>query len=416
MKRVPSLTVTLLKNWLRSREAVFFAFVLPIVFLVVFSVVFAGGAAEFDIAVQNNDLDEGGDPTELSAALVNGLEAADALNVHRIDPDRDLSEVDRLEAETGYQRVVVIPEGFAQRTRRQSGRVRVAVMRDTIQRSRGTMTDPQREDARNGMDALEDAQGATASEESVPVRVLIAPDDDGSNAVLSIVDSVVARFNERAIGVRNPPVTVDAEERGAEGLSGADYFLPAFIVAMILFNTLVTVPAEVATFKRDGTLRRLAATPLRRWEWVLANLFQQSILSVVIVAVMLVVAWVLFDVTAVPGPLAVGLIVIGTVAFGSLGMIFGSLVREPGSATSLGVGVALPLMFISGVFWELDLLPATLQEVAAFSPVTHYHRSLRELMVLHSMDGIWTTVTMLVVMAVVFVPLAVLLTDWSDFE
>jgi len=416
MKRVPSLTVTLLKNWLRSREAVFFAFVLPIVFLVVFSVVFAGGAAEFDIAVQNNDLDEEGDPTELSAALVNGLEAADALNVHRIDPDRDLSEVDRLEAETGYQRVVVIPEGFAQRTRTQSGRVRVAVMRDTIQRSRGTMTDPQREDARNGMDALEDAQGANASEESVPVRVLIAPDDDGSNAVLSIVDSVVARFNERAIGVRNPPVTVDAEERGAEGLSGADYFLPAFIVAMILFNTLVTVPAEVATFKRDGTLRRLAATPLRRWEWVLANLFQQSILSVVIVAVMLVVAWVLFDVTAVPGPLAVGLIVIGTVAFGSLGMIFGSLVREPGSATSLGVGVALPLMFISGVFWELDLLPATLQEVAAFSPVTHYHRSLRELMVLHSMDGIWTTVTMLVVMAVVFVPLAVLLTDWSDFE
>jgi len=416
VKRVLSLTVTLLKNWIRSREAVFFAFVLPIVFLVIFSVVFAGGVTEFDIAVQNNDLDEDGGPTELSAALVNALDETDALDVPRIDPEQNLTEVEQLESETGYQRVVVIQEGFDQRVRTQSGQVRIAVIRDTIQRSRGNMTGDQQADARNSMDALADAQGANASDESVPIQFLIAPDDDGANAVLSIVDSVVAKFNARAIGVENPPVTINAEERGTAGLSAADYFLPAFIVAMILFNALMTVPAEVATFKRDGTLKRLAATPLRRWEWVVANLFQQTLLSLVIVAVMLVVACVLFDVTAIPGPLAVGLIVVGTVAFGSLGMIFGSLISEPGSATSLGVGVALPLMFISGIFWELDLLPASLQKVAELSPVTHYHRSLRELMIVDSMDGVWMTVGMLVVMAVVFVPLAVRLTDWSDFD
>jgi len=416
VKRVLSLTVTLLKNWIRSREAVFFAFVLPIVFLVMFSVVFAGGVTEFDIAVQNNDLDEDGGPTELSAALVNALDETDALDVPRIDPEQNLTEVEQLESETGYQRVVVIQEGFDQRVRTQSGQVRIAVIRDTIQRSRGNMTGDQQADARNSMDALADAQGANASDESVPIQFLIAPDDDGANAVLSIVDSVVAKFNARAIGVENPPVTINAEERGTAGLSAADYFLPAFIVAMILFNALMTVPAEVATFKRDGTLKRLAATPLRRWEWVVANLFQQTLLSLVIVAVMLVVACVLFDVTAIPGPLAVGLIVVGTVAFGSLGMIFGSLISEPGSATSLGVGVALPLMFISGIFWELDLLPASLQKVAELSPVTHYHRSLRELMIVDSMDGVWMTVGMLVVMAVVFVPLAVRLTDWSDFD
>ncbi|MFC7059274.1 hypothetical protein [Halovenus salina] len=44
-------------------------------------------------------------------------------------------------------------------------------------------------------------------------------------------------------------------------------------------------------------------------------------------------------------------------------------------------------MFISGIFWELDLMPATLQQVAEFSPVTHFHRSLRNLMILDSTEG-----------------------------
>lgn len=416
MKRVLSLTVTLLRNWVRSREAVFFAFVLPIVFLLIFSVVFAGGTPEFDVAVQNNDLDSEGNPTELSARFVDALDQVDPLAVHRLDPEQDLTDIEQLEADTGYQRVVVIPEGFDERVREQSGRVRMTVIQDTIQQFQGNMTGDQLDAARSGMDALAGDRTDDTPNESVPIRVLIAPDDEAASAVLSIIDSVVATFNDRSIGVENPTVTITAEERGATGLSAADYFLPAFIVAMILFNGLMTVPSAIATFKRDGTLKRLAATPLRRWEWIVANLIQQSILSLLVVGVMVVLAWVLFDVTAVPGPLAILLIVVGTVAFAALGMIFASLIREPGSATSLGVGIALPLMFISGIFWELDLLPATLQQVAEFSPVTHYHRSLRELMILDSMDGVWMTVAVLAVMAGVFVPLAIQLTDWSDFD
>lgn len=414
MRRLYRLTVTLLREWIRDREAVFFVFVFPIILLLIFSVVFAGAPAEFEIAVQNNDLDEDGEPTELSATFIDALAEPDPIDLHHIDSDRDLANVDRLEADIGYQRVVVVPDGFEESVRTQSGRVRMAVIQDTIQLFEEDIPQDELADIEDGIAEFEEVQADT-DDEAVPLQLLVAPDDDAAGAIISIVDSVVATFNDRTIGIQEPTVAVEPAEVGDEGLGAADYFLPAFIVAMIMFNGLLTVPSAVAKFRRDGTLKRLAASPLRRREWILANLIQQSVISLLVVAVMLLIARVAFGVTAVPGPLAVLLIIVGTIAFGGLGMVVGSFIRDPGAAISLGAGIAFPLMFVSGIFWELELMPETVQQVAELSPVTHYHRSLRELMILESMDGVWLTLAVLTVMAVLFVSLAVYLTTWDEF-
>ncbi|WP_135822341.1 ABC transporter permease [Halostella litorea] len=414
MTRLTSLTATLLRDWARNREAVFFALFFPLILLLIFSTVFAGGATEFDLAVQNNDVDGNGTPTALSATFVDALERAGPLDVERVDPDRDLSDADRLEERTGHRRVLVIPEGFHERVRAGSGRVRMAVIRDTIERAGGNVTDEQRT-ALEGVGANA-TQGNLSGASPVEVTLLTSPDDDAAGAVGSVLDSVVGRFNDRSIGVEEPPVTVHTEERGPERLGGVDYFLPAFIVATVLINGVMTVPSAVATLKRDGTLKRLAATPLRKHEWVLANVIQQSILAVGVTGVMLAVARVAFGVQVVPGPLSIALVVVGAVAFTALGMVVGGLIRDPGSAISLGGAIAFPLMFVSGIFWELDLMPATLQRVAEYSPVTHYHRSLRQLLILDSTDGVASTFAVLLALAAVFLVGALYATRWQEFD
>jgi ABC-2 type transport system permease protein len=413
MRRLVSLTRTLLRDWVRNREAVFFAFMFPLLLLVIFSFVFAGGPTEFEIGVQNTDLDSSGDPTDLSAELVGALEEAEPLDVDRIDPETDLTETDNIEEATGHKRVLVVPDGFDRRVRAASGRVRMAVIQDTVSRFEENISAAQQQ-------AIDDAARSfeTSQEEngSVGVLLLTVPDDEGAGAVGSILDSVVARFNDRAIGIQEPAVAVTAEERGQPSLGSADYFLPAFIVAMILINGVMTVPSAVAQYKTDGTLKRLAASPLRKHEWILASVVQQSILAVLITLVMLLVAWLLFGVTAIPGPLALGLIVLGSVAFTSLGMIVGGIIQDPGSAISLGGGIALPLMFVSGIFWELDLMPPALQTLAEFSPVTHFHRSLRQLLIVESTSGVPATAAMLAALAALFLAGAVLSTDWQEFD
>jgi ABC-2 type transport system permease protein len=407
------LTTTLLRDWVRNREAVFFAFLFPVLLLIIFSLVFAGGGTEFAVGVQNNDVAASGAPTELSDELVTALESTEPFAVKHVDRGRDLTQTDQIENATGYQRVLVIPEGFDAAVRERSGAVRMAVIRDTIELFGDQLSDDRR------AEILESIQRAAPDSERaadpVTVTLLTTPDDDASGAVRSIVDSIVATFNDRSVGIEDPTVALTAAEHGEERLSATDYYLPAFIVAMILFNGVMTVPSAVAQLKQEGTLKRLAATPLRKREWVLANVIQQSILAVLITGVMIALAWLVFGVTAVPGPLSVALIIVGAVAFSAFGMIVGGLIREPGSAISLGGGITLPLLFISGVFWELDLMPAAMQSVAEFSPVTHYHRSLRQLLILDSTSGVWATFGLLLVMAVVFLVGAVRVTQWQEF-
>lgn len=416
MKRLASLTATLLRDWVRNREAVFFAFLFPIILLVIFSLVFAGGPTEFDVGVQNNDLTESGEPTELSAAFVDAIEQSGPLAVERIDPEQELGSVDNVEEATGIQRVLIVPEGFDDRVRTQSARVRMAVIQDTVNTFRENISDEQRADIEAGLRAFDPGQPDGNGTGAVTVTLLTVPDDEAAGAVGSIFESTVATFNDRSIGVDEPAVAVRTAQRGDEALGSTDYFLPAFVVAMILINGVMTVPSAVATLKRDGTLKRLAATPLRKHEWILANVIQQSVLAVLITGVMIAVARLAFGVAVVPGPLSVVLIVLGAVAFTALGMIVGGVIRDPGSAISLGGGIALPLMFVSGIFWELDLMPATLQTVAEFSPVTHYHRSLRRLLILDSTEGVALTFGLLAVLAAVCLAGAVLLTNWREFD
>lgn len=69
-------------------------------------------------------------------------------------------------------------------------------------------------------------------------------------------------------------------------------------------------------------------------------------------------------VTVVPGLLSMALILLGTIAFSAIGLTLGGVVNDQDGATSLGNAIAFPILFLSGVFWEIELMPAYLQTVA----------------------------------------------------
>lgn len=418
MRRVVPLLVALTRDWLRNREAVFFAFMFPVVLLLIFSAVFGGGGAEFTLYVQNNDLDASGEPTNLSATFVDALNETEALSVRSLDADRNVTEWAREGRTTGAARVLVVPDGFAEQVRAGSVEARQAVILDTLNRTGATdptdagPNETDRDSIRRGMDAMTDGTNATGP---ATVEFRAASDDETAPAIRGILESVVARFNEEAIGVDEPPASVTSVDLGRRDIEGVNYYLPALIAAVVVINGLITLTTVVAEFNADGTLKRLAATPLRRREWVLANVVQQALLALVTTGLMVVVAHLAFDVTVVPGPLSVALILLGAVGFAGLGMALGSAVDSPEAATSLGMGIALPLLFVSGVFWELDLMPGYLQTLATLLPVYHFHRGLRQLMVVGTTDGVAIPFAVLGVGAVGSVVLAVRATAWHDF-
>jgi ABC-2 type transport system permease protein len=412
VRRLTILTLSLSKEYVRNRQAVFFALLFPVILLVIFSAVFAGGSTEFTVYVQNNDVVDGS-PTNLSSTYVDSLAETDSLNVVSLDPDRNLTAWRQETQETETKRAVVIPEGFEQQVQRRSASVRLTVIRDTL----GRVGDGLGEDRQEAIEAnLSQAEGETDTrDEPVTVILQTSPDDNAADAVMGILRSHVGTFNDRAIGVEDPTVTIETTEHGDSGLSAVDYFLPAFIAAIVMFNGLVSVTQYVSEFSQRGILKRLVATPLRKRDWILAVLIQQSLLALVLTAVMVVVAAVFYNVTVVPGPLALLLVVVGAVAFSAVGIMLGSVVRDSNAAVSLGLAVALPLMFLSGVFWEVELMPGAVQQVATFMPLLYFHRGLRQLMIVNTTDGVVLPFALLGTMALVFLVAAVKTVRWQDF-
>lgn len=414
MSRVPSLVVVLFKNWLRSREAVFFSLAFPIILLVIFSLVFSGGTANFTLYVQNEDVGPDGDPTALSSTFVESLEENEVFTVRRIPPDRNVSAWASENETSGSKRVVVLPDGFADRVRDGSVRARAAVILDTLNRTGSGLNASTRAAIQRGL-AGAGPNGTNASGPA-EIRFLTASDDQTAPAVRGILESHVARFNERSVGVDQPPASITTGTVSVRRLDAVDYFLPAFIATIVVTNGVISVTSAVASLKAEGTLKRLVATPLRKWEWIVANVIQQSVLALLLVAVMVLVARFAFGVTALPGPVSIALVLVGAVAFSALGITLGSFVRDPDAATSLGNAIAFPLMFLSGVFWEIELMPEYLQTVAKLMPLYHFHQGLRRAMILGTTDGVAIPFAVLGVGAVVFVGLAVRVSEWRDFK
>ncbi|MFB6152454.1 MAG: ABC transporter permease [Haloarculaceae archaeon] len=417
MSRTAALVGALWRDWIRNRESVFFSLLFPVVLLLIFSTVFAGGSPEFTVHVQNRDLGPDGAPTNVSAAYVETLNETEPITVRRLDPDRNVTAWSQSGDALGSARVVVIPDGFAAGVRERSREVRVAVIRDTVARAGNSVNDSQRRAIRQGLGGMSagNGTGPTNASDATEIRYLSSADDDAASVVRGILASHLASFNAEAIGMDDPPASIRGVDLRTRTLSSVDYYLPAFIAAIVLLNGVVTVTSVVAGFNQNGTLKRLAATPLRKRDWILGTLVHQSVLALVLTGVMLLVARVVFAVTVIPGPLALALILLGAVGFTGVGMALGGTLANQDAAIALGNAIAFPMMFLSGVFWEVDLMPASLQFVARLMPLYHFHRGLRQLMVLDTTEGVLVPFAVLGALAVVFVGVAIHTTRWKDF-
>lgn len=411
MSRVAALTRALLRDWWRNREAVFFTVLFPIILLVIFSTVFASGAPEFTIAVQNNDVGPDGEPTALSETFVGALDDPDPLTVRSIPAGVGLETWRREAGGSAPSRVLVVPDGFAAQVRAKSAAVRRAVILDTVERFDNRLSAGQRREIRSGSERL-----ANGSVEQARLTLFTPPDDETAGAVRGIVGGVIAEFNTRSIGAEEGTATLTGGTLGDPDLAAIEYYLPAFIATIILINGVITVTSSVASLRSEGTLKRLVATPMRRRDWILANLVQQTLLALGLTVVMLGVAAILFGTTVVPGPLAVALLVLGAVGFSAVGLTLGTLVADPDAATSLANAIAFPLMFLSGVFWQIELMPDVLQTVARVLPLYHLHRGLRQLMIVDAMEGVPLAFLSMAVLAAVFTGLAIALSDWENFD
>jgi ABC-2 type transport system permease protein len=189
------------------------------------------------------------------------------------------------------------------------------------------------------------------------------------------------------------------------------------IAGMAVVSTTFTALAFNMTFLREqGILKRIHGTPLRGGTYLSGIALSAVTNTVIQVAVITVSGKVFFG---LPWPqdwaeLAV-FVAVGVVAFASLGVAYAHVIPNFDSAPAYVNAVFLPLIFISGVFYDADNAPAFLRDIAAALPLTRLIDGLSGAMVTgQGLDENLTNLAVLSLWAVAGVVLAVRGFSWEQ--
>jgi ABC-2 type transport system permease protein len=159
----------------------------------------------------------------------------------------------------------------------------------------------------------------------------------------------------------------------------SDWYVASYLAVVIAAIGLVMVPVHLAGYRERGVLRRFAAAGFPRWSFAVAQLTVGVVLTLVGSAVLLAVAGLVYGVPPVEAPVATAAaVVLGAVAFTSLGLLLGAVVPNARAAQGIGLLAFFPSFLLGGGGPPPDAMSSTMRQIAKFLPLTHVTDSIRE--------------------------------------
>jgi len=165
------------------------------------------------------------------------------------------------------------------------------------------------------------------------------------------------------------PVSTDLDDPVA-------FLVPGVLALAVMSTAMVSLAIATGYERRYGVLKRLGSTPLSRGGLLAAKTV--NVLAIeVLQAVVVVATGVLLGWRATGGlVLAVGFLLLGTVAFAGIGLLMAGTLRAE-ATLALANGAFLVLLFLGGMAYPLEDLPRILRDVAQVLPAAALSESVR---------------------------------------
>ena len=325
-----ALTIASLKMYYRNRQAIFWTLVLPLMFIIIFGLLNFGAFSTINMGL----VDEADTPaSEVLRDVLKGMEESEGSNEGGvIELTVGGREAELRALEDGDRHIVIIvPPGFGE------------------------------------------------SPEPITLQAFYAEDrfqqaEVGGGIVRGILDE----FTLRSAKVQRQ-FLVESQAVESKGLEYVDFLVPGIISMAIMQMGIFSVVFSLIQYRQQGVLRRLYATPIRPHNFLIGQVFTRLVVSMVQVVVLLGVGVLIFDVSVAGnfGYLFI-LAVLGGALFLAIGFVISGFAKNEEVGAPLANIIALPMMFLSGVFFPTDTLPGVLEDIVQYLPLTFLADGMRE--------------------------------------
>lgn len=194
-----------------------------------------------------------------------------------------------------------------------------------------------------------------------------------------------------------------------------DVYVPALCAMNVISVSVFTLNINMLTQRENGILRRYRVSPIRA-SAVLASHSMQGLFLILAGAVeIIVVAKLVWDINITFTALLTlfGCLVFGCISFFSLGFAMSGLTRSAGAASGLAMVVFFPMIFLSGISMPVEVLPAFMQKISSWLPMTHFVKLAQGVWQGQALSGFGVELVAMGGFAVVSWVLAFLLFRWE---
>jgi ABC-2 type transport system permease protein len=303
---------------IRNPSTIFFSFLFPFIFIVVFGLI-GRGSVSFEVALRSNSLKEG--------PVYESLDKIEALD---LITDKSDDEID---------------EGL------KKGQIPVAL---TINQ--------------------EENKFVVNAEKS-------AGDPQNANTVMSIINTVISQINNPENGSSPRIVNINETVVEGRKYEQIDFILPGQLAFALLSTGVFGIAFTFISLKKELVIKRIFATPASKWSIMFGEVISKMITAIMQSLLIILVGKFLFGFTLANGvETLIYLIILSLLGLGvffGFGLFVSSLGKDEDSIAPIANLITLPQFLLSGAFFPTDAFPSFLQPVSKVLPMTFLNNAMR---------------------------------------
>jgi ABC-2 type transport system permease protein len=226
---------------------------------------------------------------------------------------------------------------------------------------------------------------------------------------------ILEQMNSQITG-QDPLITLKTVNARSRNLRTIDYLLPGILAMSIMQLGLFATAQPLIALRVTGVLKQLGATPLKRSTLLTAYIAMRLTVALLQTALIVGIGTLAFKVAVVGSWVSLaGWLFLGTLTFLALGFLIASVAKNEESAIAIANVINLPMLLLSGVFFPVSHLPHFLEYLVDLVPLNYLADALRQVMVdatpQHTM---MTNAIALVIWTIVFTLFAIRFFRWEE--
>ncbi|MEV4557471.1 ABC transporter permease [Kitasatospora sp. NPDC049285] len=193
-----------------------------------------------------------------------------------------------------------------------------------------------------------------------------------AGTVQGLMNALVQTANQEAAHT-TPAFTLDSTKVEDDSTKPIQYLTPGLLGYAISMGAVYGASFTLVSWRKKRVLRRLRLAPISAGTVVGARVLVSVLVALAQTALFLVIARMPYFGLKLTGNwwLVVPLVVCATLAFMSIGLVTGAVAKSEEAANGMNQLIILPMSFLGGAFIPLDFAPSWLQNVSKALPLRY---------------------------------------------